>query len=76
MTEEQFETGLCYVCKKPTSVFCDECNKWVCENHFKTIKISHDEEIDLCLECAKHVKPGVRVGGVIITQKMLPELED
>ncbi len=76
MTEEQFETGLCSVCKKATSFFCDECNKWVCDNHFRTIKVAHENDIHLCPECAKNAKPGVRVGGVIITRKMLPELVD
>ena len=75
MTEQLFENGLCCSCKRPTRFFCDECNKWICESHMRAITVSQDKVIHLCLECAKHVKEGVRIGGIVITRKMLPELD-
>jgi hypothetical protein len=76
MTEELFETGTCQVCRKATNVFCDECNKWCCEEHSRTINIAQDEKIHLCSDCVKHAKLGVKIGGVIMTAKMLSGIEN
>ncbi len=71
MTEKQFETGHCTECRRNTSAYCDECKRWVCPEHARTIKVTGGGSvIHLCPGCSKKAKPGNVVGGVLLQEWM------
>ncbi|MFH1590679.1 MAG: hypothetical protein ABIC95_02010 [archaeon] len=71
MTDKQFEEGPCTECKRSTSIYCDSCNCWVCEDHVKRIRKAHDETMEFCSHCIANLKVGEVVGDVKITKEML-----
>ena len=42
--------GRCYKCSKITDAFCDECQRWICENHLTE---GEEEGSCFCLDCNK-----------------------
>ncbi len=60
--------GECIVCKRHTHYFCDHCGRFVCEDHFVTVRMPEKksmEEYILCPDCAKkNKKPRLRVKNI------------
>ncbi|MBS3109765.1 hypothetical protein J4227_04525 [Candidatus Woesearchaeota archaeon] len=73
MSTKMWVDGSCHLCNRHTLKKCDGCSKFACESHSKVIKLG-GYTLDVCTVCMKGMKPGAKIGGVIITEKAMEDI--
>jgi len=72
MSQEYWKDGSCSLCGIHTYAYCDNCKRFICDRgHMHSISVDAHKRLDFCPECWKKVRPGTKISGVLITNKMM-----